>query len=88
MSCRSCGGFPEGSPEPGRAELIRYFTLAPANEAFLRKFRGRDNTQIGGVVSSVAYGSVSMILTGPPQPREPIEADRDILDNCCRSGIK
>ena len=30
-----------GFPEPGRAELIRFFTLAPADEAFLRKFRGR-----------------------------------------------
>ncbi len=32
-----------GFPEPARAELIRYFTLAPADEAFVRKFRGRDN---------------------------------------------
>src|SRR6266853_155997 len=39
MSWRSCGGF----PEPARAELIRYFTLAPADEAFVRKFRGQDN---------------------------------------------
>ena len=26
-----------GFPEPARAELIRYFTLAPADEAFVRK---------------------------------------------------
>ena len=32
-----------GFPGPGRAELIRFFTLASADEAFLRKFRGRDN---------------------------------------------
>ena len=32
-----------GFPEPARAELIRYFTLAPADEAFVRKFRGQDN---------------------------------------------
>jgi hypothetical protein len=32
-----------GFPEPARAELIWYFTLAPADEAFVRKFRGRDN---------------------------------------------
>ena len=32
-----------GLPEPARSELIRYFTLAPADEAFVRKFRGRDN---------------------------------------------
>jgi TnpA family transposase len=32
-----------GFPEPARAELIRYFTLVPADEAFVRKFRGRDN---------------------------------------------
>jgi Domain of unknown function (DUF4158) len=32
-----------GFPEPARAELIRYFTLAPDAEAFVRKFRGRDN---------------------------------------------
>jgi Domain of unknown function (DUF4158)/Tn3 transposase DDE domain len=30
-------------PEPARAELIRHFTLAPADEAFVRKFRGREN---------------------------------------------
>jgi hypothetical protein len=30
-----------GFPEPARAELIRYFTLAPADEAFARKFRAR-----------------------------------------------
>ncbi len=29
-----------GFPEPARTELIRYFTLAPADEAFVRKFRG------------------------------------------------
>ena len=39
MSWRSCGA----SPSPARAELIRYFTLAPADEAFVRKFRGQDN---------------------------------------------
>ena len=27
-------------PEPGRADLIRFFTLAAADVAFLRKFRG------------------------------------------------
>jgi hypothetical protein len=32
-----------GFPEPARAELIRYFTLAPADELFVRKFRGREN---------------------------------------------
>ena len=32
-----------GFPEAARAELIRYFTLTPADEAFVRKFRGRDN---------------------------------------------
>ena len=32
-----------GFPEPARAELIRYFTLTPADEAFVRKFRGQDN---------------------------------------------
>ncbi|HET6751579.1 MAG TPA: DUF4158 domain-containing protein, partial [Actinomycetes bacterium] len=30
-------------PEVNRAELIRYFTLAPADEAFVRKFRGQSN---------------------------------------------
>ena len=29
-----------GFAEPARAELIRYFTLTPADEAFVRKFRG------------------------------------------------
>jgi hypothetical protein len=32
-----------GFPEPARAELIRYFTLTPADEAFVRKFRGQEN---------------------------------------------
>jgi acyl-CoA synthetase (AMP-forming)/AMP-acid ligase II len=30
-----------GFPDPARAELIRYFTLAPADEAFVRKYRGQ-----------------------------------------------
>jgi Domain of unknown function (DUF4158) len=30
-------------PEPARTELIRYFTLSPADEAFARKFRMLDN---------------------------------------------
>ena len=33
----------QGFPEPARAELIRYFTLGSADEAFVRKFRGQDN---------------------------------------------
>jgi hypothetical protein len=32
-----------GFPEAGRAELIRYFTLAGPDEMFVRKFRGRPN---------------------------------------------
>ena len=32
-----------GFPEPARAELIRYFTLTPADEAFVRKFWGQEN---------------------------------------------
>src|SRR5260370_14165621 len=32
-----------GFPEPARAEMIRYFTLGSADEAFVRKFRGQDN---------------------------------------------
>ena len=38
-----------GFPEPGRAELIRFFTLAPTDAAFLRKFRGRDNIRRDGL---------------------------------------
>jgi hypothetical protein len=30
-------------PEPARADLITHFTLAPADETFVRKFRGLDN---------------------------------------------
>ena len=30
-------------PEINRAELIRYFTLTPADEMFVRKFRGPGN---------------------------------------------
>ena len=32
-----------GFPEAARAELIRYFTLTAADEAFVPRFRGRDN---------------------------------------------
>src|SRR4051812_33138031 len=32
-----------GFPEVGRAELIRYFTLAGPDEMFVRKFRGKPN---------------------------------------------
>ena len=32
-----------GFPEINRAELIRYFTLTPADEMFVRKFRGEGN---------------------------------------------
>jgi hypothetical protein len=32
-----------GLPEAGRAELIRYFTLAGPDELFVRKFRGKPN---------------------------------------------
>lgn len=38
-----------GFPEINRAELIRYFTLTPADEAFVRKFRGQGNV-LGGAV--------------------------------------
>ena len=38
-----------GFPEPGRADLIRFFTLAAADVAFLRKFRGPDKV-LGAVV--------------------------------------
>ena len=38
MSWRSCGG----SLSLAARILIRFFTLAAADEAFLRKFRGRD----------------------------------------------
>ncbi|GIG63535.1 hypothetical protein Lfu02_79070 [Longispora fulva] len=38
-----------GFAEVDRSELIRYFTLTPADEAFVRKFRGRDNV-IGAAV--------------------------------------
>jgi hypothetical protein len=30
-------------PDIDRAELIRYFTLTPADEAFVRQFRGQGN---------------------------------------------
>jgi Domain of unknown function (DUF4158) len=38
-----------GFPEITRAELIRYFTLTRADEAFLRKFHRRDNVLGAGV---------------------------------------
>jgi hypothetical protein len=38
-----------GFPDVSRAELIRYFTLTPADEAFVRKFRGQGNVLGAGV---------------------------------------
>lgn len=42
-----------GFAEPARAELIRYFTLTPTDEAFVRKFRGRENV-LGAAVQLCA----------------------------------
>ncbi len=42
-----------GFPEITRAELIRYFTLTDADEAFVRKFRGQGNT-LGAAVQLCA----------------------------------
>ena len=39
MSLRSWRGF----PEPSRAELIRFFTFTPGDEAFVRRFRRQEN---------------------------------------------
>ena len=61
-----------GFPEPARAELIRYFTLAPADEAFARKFRGQDNVMgvavqlctlpwLGFVPDNVAAAPVAVV---------------------------
>src|SRR5258708_12560673 len=51
-----------GFPEPARAELIRYLTLAPADEAFVRKFRGQDN------VMGVAVQLCTLPWLRPPPP--------------------
>jgi hypothetical protein len=40
---RGGAGAAPGFPEIGRGDLIRYFTLAPADEAFVGKVRGRSN---------------------------------------------
>jgi hypothetical protein len=42
-----------GFPEVNRAELIRYFTLTPADESFVRKFRGQCNV-LGAAVQLCA----------------------------------
>lgn len=42
-----------GFPEINRAELIRYFTLTGADEAFVRRFRGQGNT-LGAAVQLCA----------------------------------
>ena len=47
-----------GFPEPARAELIRYFTLAAGDEAFVRQFRGRANV----------LGAAVQLCTLPWQP--------------------
>jgi hypothetical protein len=60
-----------GFPEIGRGELIRYFTLAPADEAFVRKFRGRGNV-LGAAFSCArcrGWGSSRMRSPRPRRPR-------------------
>jgi hypothetical protein len=42
-----------GFPEPSRAELIRFFTLAPGDEAFVRGFRRQENV-LGAAVQLCA----------------------------------
>jgi len=53
----------QGFPEPARAELIRYFTLGSADEAFARKFRGQDNV-LGVAVQLCTLGIPAGALRG------------------------
>ena len=55
-----------GFPEPARAELIRYFTLGPADEAFVRRFRGQDNALGVAVQLCTLPGLGSSRTTWPP----------------------
>ena len=55
-----------GFPEAARAELIRYFTLTAADEAFVRRFRGRDNV-LGAAVQLCTLGYVRTTWL-PPRP--------------------
>ena len=59
-----------GFPDPARAELIRYFTLAPADEAFVRKFRGQDNV-LGATVQLCTLPWLGLSRTTWPPPRPP-----------------
>lgn len=51
-----------GFPEISRAELIRYFTLTPVDEAFLRTFRGGAQRARGG--GAVVHAAVAGVRAG------------------------
>ncbi len=63
-------GTAAGFPESNRAELIRYFTLTPTDEAFVRRFRGRRNV-LGAAVQLCTLpwlGFVPDEVAGAPAP--------------------
>jgi TnpA family transposase len=67
-----------GFPEITRAELVRYFTLTSADEAFMRKFHGRGNV-LGASVQLCALpwlGFVPDDVTAAPAPAVARLADR------------
>jgi len=59
-----------GFPEPACAELIRYFTLGSADEAFVRKFRGQDNV-LGVAVQLGTLPWLGFVRRMWPLPRPP-----------------
>ena len=58
-----------GFGEITRAELIRYFTLTPADEVFLRKFHGRGNV-LGASMQLCTLPWLGSCLTRWPRPRQ------------------
>ena len=73
-----------GFPEPARAELIRYFTLAPADEAFVRKFRGQD-TVLGAAVQLWWPGCRSGWASGSARCAGTVPVSRPAPVICARS---
>ena len=62
-----------GFPEPARAELIRYFTLTPADEAFVRKFRRRENV-LGAAVQLCTLPWLGFVPDDVPAAPAPVVA--------------
>ncbi len=77
-----------GFPEITRAELIRYFTPTPADEAFVRRFHGRRNT-LGAAVQMCTLpwlGFVPDDVTAAPSAAVARLSERLDIPSCFFAG--